>query len=242
MERRTPLDATLLLIKEMLPAAQRQSEETGRETVQVVVWLVGLSSALLTILAGSATLANALSEGTRTTLVTLLASVVTLGVLQRIAYHRAEMDTRALFQHLHGYLIGYTAGPDIDEPDELSNSWSCEDVVEKLRANFDVDYRFLLESKAPIESCRRAYLNQYELWQKQERERKERVSLLLGAYQGKSEETSRAFFDADGSNPLDGIRVRARQTIRTYRVAFGLYYATGAAFVAAVIVLAVAVA
>jgi len=103
---KTLTDDLAAVIHEWLPTIAKESEEAGRETVQTVVWLVGLASGLVTLLAVSSGIITSISSGHRRALIVALSVTITCGVLQRIMYQLAERYQRNFLLGLQGYLVG----------------------------------------------------------------------------------------------------------------------------------------
>jgi hypothetical protein len=128
-------------------------------------------------------------------------------------------------------------------PDALSDSWTRQEIVSRLRDGFGLDYDFVIQQDLPLDSCRLAYLKQYELWKRHDSERLERFAELLAAYGGQDMEESRTryrnMFRGEGK-PIDlaAISRRSRAATRLNLYSFILFVVTGAAFVTAAIVLA----
>ncbi len=140
----------------------REAEEAGREIVQTVVWVVGLSSGLLALLAARPQILAGLSPPALGVLTSALAAAVAFGVLQRIVYQLTAWADRSHFRGLTTYLMGVTA--DLNLPTDFSDYWDAAEIVRRLRQDFDLDYGFLLEQDVPLKACQDAYKRQYELW------------------------------------------------------------------------------
>jgi len=107
------------VMRETLPAVLNESKDLGRESVQTVVWLVGLASALITLLAANSGLIGALTATQRRVLIPLLALTIGCGVLQRIVNQVVEQKEHKLFFGLQGHLAAY--GTQTAEPDQLND-------------------------------------------------------------------------------------------------------------------------
>jgi hypothetical protein len=224
-------------LRDWLPSLVRELEESGRETVQIVVWLVGLSSGLIALAAVNPRLLGALSSGARVTLLGLLAAVVALGVVQRVVYLLAETSRRSLWRGLQGYLWAQTDETAL--PFALLESWDRGQLVERLEKDFDLDYKFLIEYDAPIQKCREIYIGVYERWQKGENEALKQFAELLAAYSGKDRPMEMTIGgQTTRTADLDHIRKSGKAVNRLEFLSTGLYLATAAAFVTALLLLA----
>lgn len=179
-------------LTDWLPEALRHQENFGRENVQIIVWLVGLSSALITLIAANREVSAAIGTSGRSWLIGLLVFVVLFGVSHRIVYGQAENRQKKLVFGLRGLLWGATL--DFSQPEPLAEEWTIPDIVRELKESFDLDYRFLLNSPtASHEHARSAYAAHYELWSRHDREGLECWGLQWARMSAKRKRKARPF-------------------------------------------------
>jgi hypothetical protein len=238
---KTLTDELAGILLEWIPTYLKQYEEAGRETVQTVVWLVGLASGLVTLIAVNPKIVDTLTNGSRRALVIALAATITCGVLQRIIYQIAEQKQRVLFPGLQGYLTGYTV--QVQEPDEFDETWDRREIVQRLARNFDVDYSLLEKFDIPIERYREAYSRQLELWHKHGSENLQRLGEITAAYLGISETDAKKIFDPnqERSDNLAEVRSKVRRIHYLQRATLILFIGTCASFLGALLILAIAI-
>jgi hypothetical protein len=238
---RTLTDELAAFLREWIPALLRQYEEAGRETVQTVVWLVGLASGLVTLIAVNPKIVASLPVALRRGLVISLAATVFCGVLQRVIYQLAEQKQRQLIPGLQGSLAGYTLR--VQEPEELEQRWDRKEIVRRLARDFDVDYSILDELDISIERYRETYSSHLEIWRHYESERLQWLGQVTAAYCGIPEEKAKQIFQVDqerGDN-LAEARATVGHIRRLHRSARVLFMGTCAGFLAALLLLLVAI-
>lgn len=141
MAPRRPSAAYHELFRDLLPSLSRDMAESGRETVQVIVWLVGLSTALLGLVATNYALLNGLSTTGRSFTSLLFVGVAVLGVLQRIVFHIYDSKVRGLVQRMQAHLAALTSN--IDPLIPLQDSWDRSAIIRQLRQGFNLEYEYL---------------------------------------------------------------------------------------------------
>jgi hypothetical protein len=238
---RTLSNELAAFLREWIPTLLRQYEEAGRETVQTVVWLVGLASGLVTLIAVNPKIVASLTTGLRRGLVISLGITITCGVLQRVIYQLAEPKQRQLLFGLECCLAGYTL--QVQEPEELEQRWDQREIVLRLARDFDVDYSILDELDISIERYREAYSSQVQIWRHHESERLQWLGQVTAAYSGIPAEKAKQIFQVDqerGDNLAEarGTVGHIRSLQRSSRV---LFMGTCAGFLAALLLLAVAI-
>lgn len=238
---RTLTDELVAVMREWLPTIEKQSEEAGREAVQTVVWLVGLASGLITLFAINSGLVTSITTGQRRGLIIILATTITSGVLQRISYQLAEYKQRNLWLGLQGYLVG--SEQQLEEPDELNERWDRNEIVVRIRRDFDMDLTPLDGLNIPVDVYRQVYSNYLEGWQRYQSESLERLSQVIAAYLGMSEEQGNTLFRIDQSivDGLPEVRKRASYIRWLKRSAFLFFAGTCVSFLAAFLLLAYAI-
>jgi hypothetical protein len=238
MGQRSFTDRFIETIRDWIPGVLRQAEETGRETVQVVVWLVGLASALLALEATNRALLSGLSITGRFVATFLLVGVAVLGVLQRIVYHIAEAKQRELILRLQGHLAGLTTN--VDEPFELQQWWDRAEIIKQLLRGFDLHYDFLGQDDVPIEKCREIYSNHYDRWKSFESQRLNDFGELMGAFMGKPKGKGREVLGLEigGADHLEIARGMAMSVNRWTRASYLCFYACCTCFVAGLVMVA----
>ena len=180
MAKKSLTDALASFMRESLPAVLTESKEMGRETVQTVVWLVGLATALITLIAAHPGITTALTVTQRRSLIIPLAATITLGVLQRIVYQLAEQKERNLYFRLQGHLAVYDTH--IDEPDPLENHWNQDEIIQRIERDFDTDLRGFGDMNLPIDFCRTLYSGYLDLWNESQSKRLKDLLEVLNAY------------------------------------------------------------
>lgn len=237
---KTLTDHVAAVMHEWLPTIAKQTEEAGREAVQTVVWLVGLASGLVTLLAINSGIVTSISTGNRRALILALSVTITCGVLQRITYQLAERYERTSLLGLQGYLVGQMQ--DFDQPDELGERWDRNEIVLRLARDFHLDLTPLNEFNLPIDMYRNIYTNHLEGWQKYQVESLQRLGEVLGAYFGMSTDSASKVFRVDQSAlDLNKVRKRALRIRRIYNVAFFLFVGNCVSFLIALLFLGYAI-
>jgi hypothetical protein len=127
---KTLTDELAVVMREWLPALVTESKDFGRETVQTVVWLVGLATGLITLLATHSGTIEALTISQRRVLIPVLAATITCGLLQRILNQLVERKERILLFGLQGHLAAY--GTQHAEPDELNEQSTPDEESKRL--------------------------------------------------------------------------------------------------------------
>lgn len=226
MIRQTDQDKLASFVRGVLPEATRHVEESGREIVQTVVWLVGLATGLLALFAAKPEMAAATGNTGRALIATLLA-VVLLGVAQRLV-RQVAMDKERQISHMaHMHLWGMTEA--FDDPLPLQDWWDEAEILGALKEDFDLDYSFLQEKNAPLETYRDAFAHQYAIWESGELKKKEDMQNFSAALQGRASPIP----ENPEEKPLDSLRAYA-SSVRWWRQAANvLYWATGTSFACA---------
>ncbi len=105
-----PVEEMIEFFKSVLPQVYRESAQFGRESVQVVAWLVGFSVAMGALLLTGLEKMPYLGAGAFRVTIILLAFAIFAGILHRIVYHYAEGKTLSLAINLHGQMGGFLVG------------------------------------------------------------------------------------------------------------------------------------
>jgi len=232
MGQRSPTFRATELFRDSVPSLREQTMEIGRETVQVVVWLVGLASALLVLAATNRALLSGLSQTGRSVATGLFVGVAVFGVLQRLVYHITEAKQRLLFHGLHAHLAGLTS--DIEEPLALHDVWDRATIIKQLSRGFDLQYDFLDQYDVPIEKCREIYSEHYTKWQSFEAQKLNHFGELLAAFSGKAKGKGRELLglDTGGGDYLERVRRKGMSVKRWTIASYVLFYACCMCFVA----------
>jgi len=241
MARADPVRQIAEIFKEVYPPLVREFEQTERESVQTVVWLVGLSAgALALVVANLNRLPFSTVDGTRA-LVLFLVATIAFGACQRIFHHWAGRLRHDLIHELYGFLLGYTA--DLAIPTELSEDWDEIEIVRRLQSDFDLDCTFLLEYQVPLEGCRKAYQAQYDISKDYIETTTHSLGETIAAYTGLSEEQGRSMFSLFRKSEigLEDVRRRSRKARTFQTISLFLFAATGTSFVGATAVTAICV-
>lgn len=217
----------------ILPDAEREYFHILKSSVDVGVWLVGLSTGIIAVLMSSESIRSQLSECIITASLILFSMVIMFGVLQRILYHIAELKKWPLSLGLRSTLLGLTDKTLIAS--ELQDHWSVNDIVDHLRDDFGVDYTFLIQNHSSIEQAREAYKGQLDIHQKFEQKGMAQLAELLCSHYGLPKEAEESYFK---SVDLEEKRTQARIVNRIFSASFYSYYISAALFVMGIVTLA----
>lgn len=223
-------------LRDVLPRVFSDERESGRRGAEVVVWIVGLCTGLLTLLFAGWDRVDFLSEGAATTVAVLLGVVIVLGVSQRMVQHLGERAIRTLEIEAVGWIFGFT--DDARSPAWLFEGWDQEEIVERFQTEFGLDYRFLAESGASLEACRSAYQAQYDLWKKSDKEGQGDLLEFTCAVFGMPAEGSREIpSERDPSDdPHRRLRGLGRAVEKRLALTQHLLLATGIGFITVVVI------
>ncbi len=226
------------LITKATPEQIRVAGQAFAETVQTVVWIVGLCSALIAILAAKDSplqVAPILRNG----LVVALAGAVLAGVAQRLIRQVAqEKHNTILLQfrsHASAFLFEFVEAP------ELQEFWTAAEIREQM-------LRLWPEVQVPqatddIAVWRKAYQHVNESSVKYHKTRETMFQTMIGAFEGKSaEEAAAAFAQKSPENVAFEVVRAATRSLHKWQLAAGiLYWVTSLLFAAAVVALAASV-
>ncbi|WP_289117090.1 hypothetical protein [uncultured Idiomarina sp.] len=216
----------------MLPNAEREYFQIVKSSVDVSVWLVGLSTATIAVLLGSDSIKALLSSATLATSLIIFSLVTLFGVLQRILFHVAELKKWPLSLGLQAALTGLTDKTRVAR--ELDEDWTVNDIVNRLREDFGVNYNFLLRHNSSIEMARDSYREQLHIHRDFEQEGIKHLAKLMCAYFGLPKEEEDGYFNTED---LDAKRKQARTVNKIFRASFYSYYISASLFVIAIITL-----
>lgn len=217
----------------ILPNAEREYFHILKSSVDVGVWLVGLSTGVIAVLLGSDSIRSLLSDCIITVSLTLFSMVILFGVLQRILFHIGELKKWPLSLGLQATLTGLT--DKTLTASELKDYWTVSDIVDRLREDFGMDYRFLLQSNSSIERAREAYQEQLGIHREFEQKGMKQLAEIMCAHFGLPKEKEDDYFKPED---LDTKRTQARTVNRIFGASFYSYYASASLFVVGVITLA----
>jgi hypothetical protein len=235
MAMRTLTDALASFMRQSLPAVLTESKELGREAVQTVVWLVGLATGLITLIAAHSGLIAAFTINQRRVLIPALAATITFGVLQRIVYQLADQRERNLFFRLQSHLAVYEEH--VDEPDELENHWSQDEIIQRINRDFETDLTRFADLNLPIDFYRTLYSGHLDSWNKSQSKRLNNLLEVLNAY-GMHDPSSAM------QSPADSLRFTKRLVAKIgylRRCAFICFLGTCISFLFALLFLAYAI-
>jgi hypothetical protein len=196
---KTLTDQLAAFMRDSLPAVISEAKDLGRESVQTVVWLVGLATGLITLIAAHAEIIAPLSVAQRRLLIVGLCATITFGLGQRILNQLAERRERDLFFRLQGHLAAY--GLDVTEPDQIENRWTQDEILQRLNREFDTDLTSLADSALPIDLYRTLYSRHLELWHEHQSRRLNDLFQLLAAY-GMYDPSTAMMSQADTLRPV----------------------------------------
>lgn len=231
----TPGRALMQMVRDWVPIAKREYEDTTRETVQSTVWIVTLATALLTFAALNDKLLARLAPASGQWLIGLLLASVAFGVVQRITQHIVDQLLRRHLLELHNHLVGAALEPVI--PPSPESLITRDLIVAALQDYFHLDYGFLHTYDVALADCQGAYRSQYEVWLTQERQLATATVELLAAYTGKPSTWGHNLLQPTDAKRLDHIRRHAKKLIGAGWLALGLFAATAISFVSAIAIL-----
>jgi hypothetical protein len=181
------------LLKQGLEREADEFRANQSDAAQAAVWLVGLSTTLLALAAAYPDKVQFLLKADyKWTLGCLFATIVS-GVVYRVLGLQLNAKRRARMLTLSGHMSGFAAGTLAESPTPLRKAWNENEIVQRLQTEFGVDYGFLLNSRAPIDACREAYVTQYEAWQKHHDEQNATLNALVVTHMGYTRKEAAAF-------------------------------------------------
>jgi hypothetical protein len=236
LPKRASVDELTSLSRDWLPQLARNDEEAGRETVQTVVWLVGLASGILTLTVATPSALDSLHPFSRAALITLLGITVVFGVAQRAVYLLAEHKFRE-----HVFVISACLSALVstaEDPWELREYWDRSEIVRRLNDDFGADYQFLIERDVALDRCREIYSDAYERWVQSANERRHELVMLFAAARGAPSLTpAPSAATSSTEDTIEDIRARGVRVNRWNGAARLLFLAAGASFAASVVIL-----
>jgi hypothetical protein len=185
MPRTTLADVLAEFFRSIVPEAARRADETRSEHVQTGVWLVGLASAMLALFVSNRDKVAFVSNIEADWIVSLLGFSVLAGVAQRIVLligSAQEYNARIGFM---SWLRASEISVNLAEP--LSQEWSNDEILRRLKEHYELDYTFLLTFPSPEEQLRQAYAQVHSSWEKLDRDRLHSLFSALGAWAGWTE-------------------------------------------------------
>lgn len=235
MTRQTTADKIAIRIRESLPSLMRQGDESAKEAIQTTVWLVGLATGLLALLSAKPELLIHLGA-LRPWLVVGLFGVVVVGVCQRLAQQILSGKERVLAYSLEMYLWGWTEP--FEDPLPLQDWWREEQILERLKVDFNLDYSAFRDNNVPLKAYQDAYAGHYKTWEEFEHGKHQRMAQLMMVLQGKKDEVpTNTVADTD---PFSSLRPGATTVRRWLRLRNALYYTTCLLFMGIAALVAIA--
>ncbi len=223
-------------VRVAFPDAEREYSNIARSSVDVGVWLVGLSTAVLALILSSTSVGEALNIWAYRCAIIIFSLVVLLAVIQRILFHIVERLKWPISFQLRTMLLFLTDTTRL--ANDLQNYWTVSDIVKRLKDDFGVDYSFLIENNVPIDQVREAYNKQLEIHRKYEKEGEARLAKILCAHFGESIEKEKKYFGS-GEIDYEKIRTKARFANNISFAADLAYYSSAIAFAIGIIILAI---
>lgn len=217
----------------IIPEAEREFLGVAKSTVDVGVWLVGLSTGVIALFMTSESIKIILGECVFKAGIILFALVILFGVLQRILFHVAEHNKWPITLRLRGVLTGLTDKSNTAQ--ELQDYWTVADIVDRLREDFGVDYSFLIENNASVEEARKSYIGQMEIHREFEKKGLDNLAKILCAHYGLPQESEENYFQPQD---LDEIRKKAISTNKIFKASYLSYYLSAFFFVSGILLLA----
>lgn len=218
--------------RDLLPEIRAEINRFGEQSVQLIVWLVGLATGITALLVSQLSSQQpVIGSRAASWTIALLAASVVLGVLHRILYHMAEVATWSQLLNFRGYLLGLTDPS--SGPLELEEYWDVARIAQELNEEFGLDYSFLVEYNVPIERAREIYTSVYDRHNEREKEGLRRLADVVGETFGIPEDKRHYF----GEPAPKGHSVREQgQYIRAlHRASSLLFLGTAICFIASVI-------
>ena len=205
-----------------------------------MVWLVGLSTGFLGLVAFKPDVLKPVGSHS-VVLISTLVGVVVLGVAQRLIHQVATLKEKRLTHSLQIEFWSMAEQP--NDPEPLEDWWPREELARRLVDHLDVDLSSWIEQNAPIERYRELYRTFLGHWKDREASKANRLQDLLAAIAGKPApilEPPDAQTRTVGISSIDSIRRQARSAKRWTRTAALLYWAVSGMFVVAAGIIAVA--
>lgn len=234
----TPTRALARFLRENLASARSFTQELQKEAAQTTVWLVTLASGLLTFSAVNAQFLGSLADNSAKWILGLLMLTVLSGAIGRFLLYLYSQLTGTIVLELETRLAAAALDPSTPPPSVYLHT--PQEVVAEIKARFGMDYSFLLELNVPVEDCRKAYDEQLKGWRDNERESAAATLEVFAAYGGKPAGAGAEWLE-EREAPLAEIRARAKRLTRFGTVVGTAFLVTIGSFVAALIVLGMAI-
>ena len=199
-------DAMFSEVAKTFPLIHRYTEELGRESVQISVWLVGLAAALMGFIATMPKALSLMPRWQSIAVTSALALVVLLGLAHRVLYQAAENRTRNHLLGLHAFLSSDSI--DFVTPIELDEHWTTAEIASRLREDFGRDFPFPKNEESSLDPARKYYRIEYDFWQARDLRRRKLLGSTLGAYSEPTNtpRTIEAAFTTSGPRDLSAIQ------------------------------------
>lgn len=221
----------------IIPELEREASHLGRSLVDVGVWLVGLSTGVLAVLLSSTTASETLTDWAYKGGVLAFSIVVLLGVVQRVLFHFAELLRFPISIRLRSSMIALTDRTPLAR--ELQDYWTIDDIVERLRLDFGVDYSYLIEYKVSLDRAREAYSGQLEIQREFEGEGLSHLAKIICVHFGMPAESQESYFEPSSDEDLEKTRSEARRANLVYRLADLAYFGSALTFAGGIGTLAI---
>lgn len=219
----------------IIPEAEAQFFNLARSTVDVSVWLVGLATGVIAFLVGSDDAGEMLGQYSYQASLVLFAFVIFFGVAQRVLFHIGELRKWPISLRLRGSLIGLTENTPLAS--KLQDHWSVNDIVDRLREDFGVNYSYLIEYNVPLERAREAYNGQLQIHREFEKEGIDNLAEILCAHYGLPESEKGNYFGKDMKQDLEETRAKAMKVNEIFGASNTAYFLAAGFFICGIVAL-----
>ncbi len=226
--------AIAAMFRDVLPKELDEFHRGEADVAQTSMWLVGLASTMLLFCAANPSKVDQIFFGLTRFGVAFLMVTVVAGVLNRLLRVWVGRRISRSLRHLHGHFAGFMAAEHIEEPDELSDRWTREEIVLRLRETFDVDYGWLEKYNVALPDCQQCYRDQYSIWERFNGQRLEGIKKILAAYMGLSNCQVEKMFGPTTDADLAKSKCAARFSSLLWMLSMGLFLIAACAFLLAV--------
>jgi hypothetical protein len=220
----------------LYPDLEREATSLSKSEIDVGVWLVGFSTGVLALLISYENIGSLLSESSFRNGLFAFFLVVFFGVVQRMIFHIAEHMRLPITIQLRMLFIVLNGRNRVAR--ELDHNWTVEDIVQRLREDFGLDYSFLIDQEADIRRARECHQGNLEILRDFENKGLATLANIICTHTGLSKELEGKYFEPRDMAGNENTRVRAKQINLIYRASNIVYYCSIASFVFGIGVLA----
>lgn len=161
--------------------AHKALGEESQETVQTVVWLVGLASAMLVVL-GAKDHSFVTDTGQRAFFSLLLFVTISAGVLQRVLQQLRRQSEVVYMMALRTAVASFKYEADV--PSALDNNWPKARIAANIKHFFGFDYAYLAEPDTTLEEAQAVYASLFASFSAFDDRRMKEFGRMMAAIKG----------------------------------------------------------